>query len=189
MSNPLAELSNKERMLLFPVIMSEYDPNWQEKYFEEELLLKQSVGESNIFRIRHFGSTSVTGLKAKPTIDILLEINNDVNIGELTKNVEACQYIFSPQPENPPPHVVFYKGYTPEGFSGQAFHLYVRYSGDWDEIYFRDYLRSNPKTAKEYGEIKTKLAKEFKYDRDGYTKAKTDFIERITSTAKAGKYK
>ena len=42
--------------------------------------------------------------------------------------------------ENSAPHIMFAKGYTPEGFAGQAFHVHVRYKGDWDEIYFRDYL-------------------------------------------------
>jgi len=36
--------------------------------------------------------------------------------------------------------MMFMKGYTSEGFQGQEYHVHVRYSGDWDELYFRDYL-------------------------------------------------
>lgn len=32
--------------------------------------------------------------------------------------------------------MMFMKGYTPQGFRGQAYHLHVRYAGDWDEPIF-----------------------------------------------------
>ena len=50
----------------------------------------------------------------------------------------------------------------------------------WDRLKFRDFLISHPETAKEYGELKIKLATEFHNDRVAYTKAKTDFILKIT---------
>ena len=34
----------------------------------------------------------------------------------------------------------FNKGYTEEGFAERVFHLHLRYIGDNDELYFRDYL-------------------------------------------------
>ena len=80
--------------------------------------------------------------------------------------------------------MMFMKGYTPEGFKAQAFHLHIRYSGDWDEPYFRDYLLAHPDTANAYGELKVKLQKLYAHDRDGYTDAKTDFIQEITNRAK-----
>ena len=80
--------------------------------------------------------------------------------------------------------MMFMKGYTLEGFKGQAFHLHVRYAGDWNELYFRDYLRVHPDTAKAYGKLKTELQKKFEHDRDAYTDAKTKFIEEITKQAR-----
>ena len=38
--------------------------------------------------------------------------------------------------------------------------------------------------AKEYETLKLSLWKEFEYDRDGYTEAKTDFIKKYTNLAK-----
>jgi len=84
---------------------------------------------------------------------------------------------------------MFMKGYTPQGFEGQAFHVHVRYSGDWDELYFRDYLLANPDIAAEYGKLKLELQKKYKHDRDAYTSAKTDFIKRITRLARVDKKK
>lgn len=80
--------------------------------------------------------------------------------------------------------MMFLKEYTENGFQGQAYHIHVRYSGDWDEIYFRDYLLANPDVAKEYGELKVQLAKQYKNDREEYTKSKTEFIKRITEVAR-----
>ena len=79
---------------------------------------------------------------------------------------------------------MFVKGYTPEGFKGQAYHIHVRYPGDWDEIYFRDYLRNNAEIRKQYGELKRILAVKYRNDRDGYTDAKTEFVKRISELAR-----
>ena len=43
----------------------------------------------------------------------------------------------------------------------------------------RDYLRSHPESAREYGELKTSLARRFPADMDSYIAGKTDFILRI----------
>ena len=93
-------------------------------------------------------------------------------------------YHLIPKPENPPPHLMFVKGYTPEGFRGQAFHLHVRYAGDWDEPYFCEYLRRNPAVAAEYARLKRELAARLRNDRDGYTGAKSQFIMRINVLAR-----
>lgn len=80
--------------------------------------------------------------------------------------------------------MMFVKGYTEEGFKGQVFHIHVRYKGDWDEIYFRDYLKSHPETAKKYGELKLKLVEKFRNDREKYTESKTNFIKKINKLAR-----
>ena len=134
----------------------------------------------------HVGSTAIPNLIAKPTIDILLEIKDDTDIERLISNMQSCGYLYSEQPNNPAPHMMFMKGYIPQGFKRQVFHAHVRYSGDWDELYFRDYLLAYPEIADEYGKLKLELKKKYEHDRDGYTCAKTDFIKRITKLARAG---
>lgn len=76
------------------------------------------------------------------------------------------------------------KGYTPNGFASRVFHLHIRLPGDHDELYFRDYLRENAETAKEYEALKLSLWKAFEHDRDGYTKAKGGFVQTYTALAK-----
>ena len=191
MSKSLQEMTDEERWALFPILLSEHQDTWKEEYRKEQQLIRTTVGQENITRISHIGSTAVPGLIAKPTIDILLEIAPNTNVAKLITALVATGYICDKQPSRPAPHLMFMKGYTPQGFWGQAVHLHVRYPGDWDELYFRDYLLTHPETAKAYGELKQKLMAEYKHDRDAYTDAKTDFIRQGTSLARDemdGKY-
>ena len=55
----------------------------------------------------------------------------------------------------------------------------------WDRLIFRDYLIAHPVVARQYGDLKQRLALNHHCDRVAYTKAKTDFITRVTSLAKA----
>ncbi|OGO30054.1 MAG: hypothetical protein A2Z29_06480 [Chloroflexi bacterium RBG_16_56_11] len=186
MSKSLDEMTDEERSQLFPIILSEYKPAWKKNYLKERAMVEQAVGWRNIVRINHIGSTAVPGLIAKPTVDILVEIKDDTNTARLIANMQLGGYRYLEQPKNPPPHMMFIKGYTPEGFKGQVFHVHVRYSGDWDELYFRDYLLSHPETAEEYGRLKLEQKQKYAHNRDAYTNAKTDFIRRITGLARAG---
>lgn len=184
MNKALNEMTNEELWRLFPIVLCEHEAIWRENYLAEKTIIEYAVGDQNIIRISHFGSTVVPNLIAKPSIDILLEITEDANNTKLKSSLESVGYIYSEQPNNPAPHMMFMKGYTPQGFKGQVFHVHVRYSGDWDELYFRDYLLSNPGIADEYGKLKIELQKKYEHDRDGYTYAKTEFIKRITKIAR-----
>ena len=57
---------------------------------------------------------------------------------------------------------------------------------------FRDYLRDHRDAAREYEQVKHRLAAESvaidSDAREAYARAKTDFIERIVATALAGGY-
>lgn len=184
MGKQLSQMTNEELWRLFPIILSEHDPAWPGRYTEEKEAIEHIVGKGNIVRINHIGSTSVQGLFAKPTIDILLEIADGCDTNKLKRDLVSIGYIFTEKPENPPPHMMFMKGYTPQGFRGQAFHVHVRYMGDWDELYFRDYLKEHGDVADEYGRLKASLREAYEHDRDGYTDAKTEFINRYTAFAR-----
>lgn len=180
----LEEMDYHELGKFFPIIISKYNPDWANLYLTEKNLIEKAIGLSNIKRIHHFGSTAIPGICAKPTIDILLEVCDDINPKDLIHNFRSMGYNYSPQPNNPPPHMMFMKGYTINGFRGQAYHLHVRYSGDWDELYFCDYLILHPEVAEEYGKLKIQLKEKYEQDREAYTRGKTDFIKAITGEAR-----
>lgn len=162
-----------------PVIVRDYDPAWKDAFISIREELADALGELAL-SIEHVGSTSVEGLAAKPVIDI------DVVIGSrdcLASAVEALARI----------------GYRHEGDLGipsrESFkydgkehlmkhHLYVC-AEDSAELRrhtaFRDYLRSHPETAEEYGRIKKEAARLYPNDIDSYIKYKSPFIEEIYS--------
>jgi GrpB-like predicted nucleotidyltransferase (UPF0157 family)/N-acetylglutamate synthase-like GNAT family acetyltransferase len=183
---PLDQITEEERTRLFPIILSEYNPAWPKWFAEEKENLLRLICTKNIARISHYGSTSVPGLTAKPTVDILLEINEDTDEDKLIASLPNPEYICLNPPTTPskPPHLMFLKGYTSTGFAEKVYHIHVRYPGDWDELYFRDFLIAHPETAAEYAALKAKLHKDFEYDRDGYTDAKSAFIRAVTEKAR-----
>lgn len=179
----LDEMNFEEFGKLFPILLMEYQSEWREIYIREEKLLLNTTGNF-IQRIRHFGSTSIPFMIAKPTIDILIEVQNEFNKEKFIENLRSIGYEYTDKPENPPPHMMFMKGYTPKGFRGQAFHIHVRFIGDWDEILFRDYLLLHPETASEYGELKIRLKEKYEYDREAYTAGKSQFVQTVTKKAR-----
>lgn len=175
---------------LYPVVLSDYNPEWPMWYAEEKANLEKLVGTENIARISHFGSTSVPGLAAKPTIDILLEIYETAEIDTLITSLSSPCYIYlkeesEPTISTPPLHLMFLKGYLSDGFAERVYHIHVVRPDDWDErLLFKDYLINHPETAAEYHALKRDLFEKFEFDRDGYTAAKGAFIKAITDKAK-----
>ncbi|MGI2336736.1 MAG: GrpB family protein [Dehalogenimonas sp.] len=182
----LDDMTDEERWRLFPIILSNHQSSWKKSFLDEKIVLEPIIGSANIVRINHIGSTAVPGLIAKPTVDILLEIAEETDIPGLVSRMQEAGYRCIPQDDKPAPGLMFTKGYTEAGFKGQVFHIHVRYKGDWDEPYFRDYLVTHPEAAVEYGQLKQDLAVKYKYNRDAYTEGKTAFIKRITNLAKTG---
>jgi len=177
-------MSLEEMGMVFPVILSEYNPAWPVLYSTEKDLIEKTVGSQRIVKILHIGSTAVPGMISKPTIDILLEIRDNVDRDGLIHLFSDMGYLCNPQPRNPAPHLMFIKGYTPGGYSGQAYHVHVRYGGDWDEPCFCNYLIRHPAVAEQYIALKQKLRESCEWNREAYTRGKTEFIESVMEIAR-----
>jgi GrpB-like predicted nucleotidyltransferase (UPF0157 family) len=186
----LEEMSLEELWQLFPIILKEHCPQYASWYENEKQSLLSIVPAQDIIRLNHIGSTAVAGLLAKPIIDILMEVSITCHINALSQILKSNKWLLTSSIETPK-SLTFNKGYTVRGFARKVFHLHVRHAGEWDELYFRDYLIAHPETANEYAKLKLSLLDSFKHDRDGYTKAKTEFVQKYSQIAKqelAGKY-
>ncbi|MCL2055144.1 MAG: GrpB family protein [Oscillospiraceae bacterium] len=191
MQKQLSEMSLEELWALFPIVLRAHNPKYSEWYESEKQSILRNINADNIARINHIGSSAVAGLISKPTVDILLEVVNDCDILRFIDDLAIIGWRLMNK-ENEPMKLSFNKGYTLNGFADKVYHLHVRYSGDWDELYFRDYLIEHVDVSNEYSKLKLDLLKEFKHDRDGYTKAKSEFILKHSEMAKRefqGKYK
>jgi len=184
LAKQLSEMTLEELWELFPIILKKHNPVYKEWYeLERERLINLSFNK-DIKRINHIGSSAVKGLIAKPTIDILLELDRNCNIDHVIDELKKDNWLLMQLAKEPDMKLTFNKGYTPDGFAEKVFHLHVRHYGDWNELYFRDYLLAHEDVAEKYGKLKLSLLEEYEHDRDGYTDAKSKFIMRITEQAK-----
>lgn len=184
MGKKLSELTKEELWQLFPICLTEHQDEWRGWYEEEKELLRSILPEEAVKSISHIGSTAVTGIWAKPIIDILVETAQGRYLKEIKEILLQNGYLCMAESGS---RISFNKGYTENGFAQRVFHLHLRREGDHDELYFRDYLLAHPETAREYEALKLNLWKQFEHDRDGYTESKTEFIHKYTEIAKREK--
>ena len=181
MSPTLEEMSLEELWQLFPIFLREHQAEWKGWYEEERLRLLSFLPEHQIVRLSHIGSTSVKTGWVKPIVDILLEIPKAADMAVMRDLLLQNGYLLMSESEG---RMSFNKGYTPSGFAERVFHLHLRYEGDHDELYFRDYLQEYTAVAKDYEKLKLSLWKQYEHNRDAYTDAKTNFIKKYTENAK-----
>jgi len=165
-----------------PVKIVDYDPRWPIIYEEERSSILEVAG-SMILAIEHIGSTVVPGLSAKPIIDIMAGVEGSEDADECVRLLQAIGYDdVTSQPEAPDWYYCLGKGFHSVGYH---LHLVRHGSEHWERhIVFRDHLRTNPETARDYERLKRHLASEHGSNRLTYTEAKTSFIESIVSRVK-----
>ena len=166
----------------YPIFMVPYDPAWRTLYSQEAQSLVDLFGTDMILRTEHFGSTAIPGLASKPSIDILVEIPSfDRAKKTIIPVLEKKGYIHLWQSDRSPGHMMFVKGYGPDGYieGVQLYHIHMAPAGHpmWDCLLFRDYLREHKQACKKYEELKYGLAKKFRNDREAYTDGKEKFVK------------
>lgn len=163
-----------------PVEIEPYDPAWPGLFEQERRTLLETIGRWLAGPVEHIGSTAVPGLAAKPVIDIMAGVASlDASRPAIAALVSAgyCHFPYRPDKEH------WFCKPSP-AFRTHHLHLVPLDSPQWaGALAFRDYLRGHPETAAEYQALKTRLAREFRLDREAYTAAKGPFITRITGLA------
>lgn len=179
MGKSLSDMTLEELWQLFPIFLTPHQDVWKDWYQEEADILKTMLPPSA--KLHHIGSTAIPGIWAKPIIDILVEVPGEGDLERVRETLVGNGYRCMSESSR---RVSLNKGYTQDGFAQKVFHIHVRCQGDHDELYFRDYLIEHPEVAREYETLKLGLWKRFEHNRDGYTQAKTDFVQRYTQKAK-----
>lgn len=157
-----------------------YNPAWKRLYKKEAKFLRSVIGKY-VLDIQHVGSTSIPGVKAKPIIDIAIGVKNLKNGEKCIKPLKQLGYEYKHSAGIKGRHF-FAKG--SEMNRTHYVHIEKLDGRPWkNHIIFRDYLRKYKKAVKEYNELKEKLAKKYKDDRDTYTAQKDSFIRGIIKKA------
>ena len=181
MRKELSEMTLEELWELFPIFLVAHDDRWKENYNEIEKTLTRLLSDQPVVRISHIGSTAIQGIWAKNIIDVMIEIPQSADMKDMAQILKQNDFIIMSSEEN---RISLNKGYTANGFVDKVYHIHLRYAGDNDELYFRDYLNEHPDVAKEYETLKLRLWKQFEHNRDAYTDAKTDYISKWTAEAR-----
>jgi len=157
------------------IIVVDYDPTWP-AIFERLRATIWPVVSDVALTIEHVGSTSVPGLAAKPIIDLSVVVQTETDIPVAIERLASLGYV----------HIGNLGVESREAFSNPdglgSHHLYLCPRdglGLANHLAVREYLRSHPEAAREYGELKKQLAKAFPDDIDSYVDGKTDFLLKI----------
>jgi GrpB-like predicted nucleotidyltransferase (UPF0157 family) len=165
--------------MMRPIEIVPYDPAWPGLFAELGRELRVGLGDIAL-RIDHIGSTSVTGLAAKPVIDVQVSVAAFEPLTAFKQPLERLGYVYrADDPERT-------KRYFREPPGRRRTHVHVRRAGSFSEqwaLLFRDYLRAHRDVAAEYEAVKRRLAVRFREDRHAYTNAKVPFMWEVIRRA------
>ncbi|MFC2069861.1 GrpB family protein [Chloroflexota bacterium] len=164
-------------------LVERYNPEWP-KWFER---IKDYLGE-NIsqvcIRIEHVGSTSITGMTAKPIIDLILVI--------VPQDFETIKALLEERGyyHNGDQGIKDREVFRPEDISFArsipSHHLYVCPKNS-DElkrhISFREFLKQSQKYVERLSELKWSLAEKFNNNSEAYMEGKDALYKEITEKA------
>jgi GrpB-like predicted nucleotidyltransferase (UPF0157 family) len=162
-----------------------YDVAWPMMFETEAVLLRSALG-SMALRIEHVGSTSVTGLPAKPVIDIQVSLPSLEPFAQCIEMLEGLGYKHVPLGDFDRVYPFFAK--PAEWPSTHHVHLCVA-GGEQEakHLTFRDYLRREPTVASEYVKLKRSLAAvnhgATLESRERYSLAKSEFVHMVLERA------
>lgn len=181
------------RVVREDVAIAPYDAGWAEAFRAEREHLLACLPADLVRRVEHFGSTAVPGLAAKPIVDVLVEVTDlEATKARIAPLLEAQGYDYFWRPthgdDGPPFYAWFIKRDPASGARTHHIHMVeASFTEHWDRLFFRDYLIAHPEAAREYEALKRRLASEFPHDRVAYTRAKGEFIARVTREAKGSR--
>lgn len=161
-----------------PVIVVPYDAAWPAMFEAERYQVAAALAGWVSGAIQHVGSTAVPGLAAKPVIDIMVGVADLQEARGAFPALAGLGYLYAPYKSE------FMHWFCKPSIAVRTHHLYLMEKDhpEWRaHIVFRDYLRSHPETAHSYEKLKRELAHRFRNDREGYTRAKGEFVARVVA--------
>jgi len=162
------------------IVVVPYNPDWPEQFRREAAKIAIIFGPE-LISIHHIGSTSVSGLNAKPIIDLMPVVRD---IEKVTMfNPAMIELGYEPKGE----FDILGRRYFAKGGDDHRTHHVHTYAPDNPEVKrhldFRDYLMAHPAEAQFYASLKAELAQQFPHDTFGYMAGKDSFIKETLRKA------
>jgi GrpB-like predicted nucleotidyltransferase (UPF0157 family) len=160
-----------------------HNPEWGREFEAEAHCLKQVLGEL-VVGLHHIGSTAIPGLSAKPIIDVLMVVLSLSALDEETPTLEAIGYEAMGEYG-----IATRRYFRKNDFAGIRTHQVHAFEAASPHVErhlaFRDYLIAHPWVARDYGELKQRLAAQNPDDIDTYGDGKEAFVKEHEALALA----
>ena len=165
------------------VFVVPYDPGWPAAYARAAGEVASAIGE-NLVEIHHIGSTAVPGLCAKPVIDMLPVVADLAALDARTDRLVALGY--EALGEFGIPGRRYFRRDDAAGDRTHQIHAFAAGSPHVERhLAFRDFMRTHAVHAREYGELKQRVAALNPTSIDGYMDGKDAFIKAVEVKALA----
>ena len=164
------------------IVIADYNPSWPSHDEQEKQTILKMLG-AQILVIEHIGSTAVRGLAAKPIVDIIATVRDRQTADSSLPALAAVGYLDVTAQGD---HAEWFYCLGKRLNDTTYCHLHlVKADSDFfaRHLLFRDALLADAGLARRYETLKRELAAKFGADREGYTNAKTVFIESALTTA------
>ncbi len=167
-----------------------YDCAWPELFEAEAACIRNVMGSLAVC-VEHVGSTAVSGLAAKPVIDIQVAVATLATLRTYSEPLAQIGYS----------HVLLgpfdlvYPFFQKPAEWPSTHHVHLCVTGSEQErrhLAFRDYLRCHPMVAAEYVELKRTLAAANDgttlESRERYSLTKSQFVSSVLERALSASY-
>lgn len=162
------------------VEVREHNEQWHQMFKDESCRINGLLGDE-LVDIHHIGSTSVSGLKAKPIIDIMPIVRDIEKIDSFNNQMEEIGY------ECMGEFGIKGRRYFRKGLDKRTHQIHVFQLDNKKDINrhlaVRDYLRTHFEDAKMYGDLKENLAQQFPNDIVSYAEGKETFVKGLEQKA------
>lgn len=157
-----------------------YSRTWPAEYTREAAAIRKILGK-DLVAMHHIGSTAVPGLPAKPIIDMLPVVRDITRIEQYRVAFEALGYEWMGELGIPG------RRYCRKGGDDRTHQVHIFEEANRHEIRrhlaVRDYLRTHPDKAQEYGALKERLAALYPEDIAAYCDGKDAFVQQLEQEA------
>ncbi|CAN5554385.1 hypothetical protein BH24DEI1_BH24DEI1_09710 [soil metagenome] len=165
-----------------PTELRDHGPGWAESYELEKGRIVAALGDCTeggvLEGIAHIGSTSISGMAAKPCIDIAARVHPLPMPGDRVQALTRLGYDDLGEYGIPGRH--YFRKEAPD----VHLHVVAFDTEHWPRyLLFRDFLRTHPEAATRYERLKFELAARFADDRQAYTDGKGPLIRELERAA------
>lgn len=151
-----------------------YNPEWVLQFQQEAQKIQSALGD-NCVKIHHVGSTAISGLWAKPIIDMIPVVKDIYAVEQYNQVMSQLGFVAKGE------YGMLFRRYFQRKTPLPAcnIHVYEEGSGEIERLLlFKDFLNQHPDYKERYADLKRKLSNELN-DITEYTLAKDALIKEI----------